>query len=103
MCEVSNPGGGAQVYLTSVRRATDDRMHSEITLPDLHYALSDVPNGVCAITHEIVATHNKAMAEEFLERVLSSVAASAIAVLGRERACILLTHQLRAAEAWEEA
>jgi hypothetical protein len=44
MCEVSNPGGGAQVYLTGTRHGGSD-MHSEIVLPDLHYALSDLPSG----------------------------------------------------------
>jgi hypothetical protein len=79
-------------------------MRSEIVLPaplDLDYALRDLPNGVCAIAHEIVATHGKAMAEEFLARTLSAVVASALAVLGREPTCQMLTHQLQAAAEWE--
>jgi hypothetical protein len=80
------------------RSHLDDWMNSEIiiTAPklDLDYALQDVPNGVCAIAHEIVHTHGTAMAEEFLERTLSAIAASALAVLGRERACCLLERQL---------
>jgi hypothetical protein len=76
-------------------------MHSEIVLPDLHYALSDLPNGIPAILHEIVASHDAAMAEAFLEHTLAAVVASALAVLGREATCRMLTHQPQAAQEWE--
>jgi hypothetical protein len=49
----------------------------------------------------LLATHGTEMAEEFLERTLSAVTASALAVLGRERVCWLLTQQLSMAEEWE--
>jgi hypothetical protein len=39
------------------------------------------------------------MAEEFITLMLSAVAGSGMAVLGRERVCQLLTHQPRTAEA----
>jgi len=81
------------------------RPRSEIVLPDLErdldYALRNFPSGVPSIVHLLVQDHGKTVAEEFIRRVLASVAASAIAALGQRRACQLLVEQLLAAEEWE--
>jgi len=77
-------------------------MYSEIEFPDasvdLNYVLREVPHGVPAIAHELVTTFGRATAEGFIRLMLASVAGSAIAVLGQERACELIATQLVAAE-----
>jgi hypothetical protein len=73
-------------------------LRSEIVIPDLAYALEDVPRGIPAIAHAIVAAHGRDMAEAFLERTLSAVVASALATLGPEQTGFLLAAQMCAVE-----
>lgn len=77
-------------------------MQSEIVspdaAPDLSYALTEVPKGIAAITHEPIKHRGLAVMEEFLTLVLDGATASAVAALGKEQAIEMLELQAVAAE-----
>lgn len=93
----------ARRYPPSRPEANMPDLQPQMIIPDaapagLDCVLSNLPNVVASITVELMKRRGGAAAREFLERVLASVAGSALMALGKEHAIDMLHLQIEAAE-----
>ena len=79
-------------------KAVDDLTPALSESDVLDWALVDLPRNIPAIVRVLMEEPGEAMAEEFITRMLAALGGTAVAALGRERACELVATQLAATE-----
>jgi len=64
----------------------------------LDWALVDLPRSIPDIVRVLMEDPGEEMAEEFITRMLAALGGTAVAALGKERACEMVATQLAATE-----